>query len=40
MYPNFDNKQDRSSKHQELLARIERDQRLEAGSLCECDMGK
>jgi predicted ATP-dependent protease len=30
MYPNFDNKQDRSSKHQELLARIERDQRLEA----------
>jgi hypothetical protein len=29
MYPNFDNKQDRSSKHQELLARIERDQRLE-----------
>lgn len=30
MYPNFDNKQDRSSKQQELLARIERDQRLEA----------
>jgi hypothetical protein len=30
MYPNFDNKQDRSSKHQDLLARIARDQRLEA----------
>jgi predicted ATP-dependent protease len=30
MYPNFDNKQDRSSKHQALLDRIERDQRLEA----------
>jgi hypothetical protein len=30
MYPNFDNKQDRSSKHQELLARIARDQRLDA----------
>jgi hypothetical protein len=30
MYPNFDNKQDRSAKYQALLATIEREQRLEA----------
>ncbi|GMF31978.1 unnamed protein product [Phytophthora lilii] len=30
MYPNFNNKQDRDSKHRALLARIARDQRLEA----------
>ncbi|GMF28380.1 unnamed protein product [Phytophthora lilii] len=30
MYPNFNNQQDRESKHQALLARIARDQRLEA----------
>ncbi|GMF60101.1 unnamed protein product [Phytophthora fragariaefolia] len=30
MYPSFTSKQDRESKHQALLARIARDQRLEA----------
>ncbi|KAG7376139.1 hypothetical protein PHYPSEUDO_014216 [Phytophthora pseudosyringae] len=30
MYPNFENKQDRSSKRQALLASIQRDQRLDA----------
>ncbi|GMF40001.1 unnamed protein product [Phytophthora fragariaefolia] len=30
MYPNFASKQDRESKHQALLARIARDQRLES----------